>query len=212
MSSPLKFCDLGTYAVKIFPPGLVCGSCQFVCQSSLILPSFIVNILPCPSSILLVIFLCNLWLHCSPLDFPNQITHSIYLTFLDFSSALQYSHFHIQLHQVFLLKYFALSVIERTTSPTLLGFHFWNHMICFSLVQILATSKWHSVNICSKKCLHSLHTVSESLFHKYIVSWEHNIKMDLKEIGWEWIHLAQDRDQCQAVLNTSFIKCREFLD
>jgi len=28
--------------------------------------------------------------------------------------------------------------------------------------------------------------------------WEDNIKMNLKEIGWEgayWIHLAQDRDQ-----------------
>jgi hypothetical protein len=28
--------------------------------------------------------------------------------------------------------------------------------------------------------------------------WEDNIRMDLREIGWEgmdWIHLAQDRDQ-----------------
>jgi hypothetical protein len=28
--------------------------------------------------------------------------------------------------------------------------------------------------------------------------WEGNIKMDLRDIGWEgvdWIHLAQDRDQ-----------------
>jgi hypothetical protein len=35
--------------------------------------------------------------------------------------------------------------------------------------------------------------------------WEHNIKMDLSEIGWEgadWMHLAQDRDQWQAVVNT----------
>jgi hypothetical protein len=33
---------------------------------------------------------------------------------------------------------------------------------------------------------------------------EDNIKMDLKEIGWEvvdWIHLAQDRIQCRAVVN-----------
>jgi hypothetical protein len=35
--------------------------------------------------------------------------------------------------------------------------------------------------------------------------WEDNIRMDLREIGWEgveWIHLAQDRDQWRAVLNT----------
>jgi hypothetical protein len=36
-------------------------------------------------------------------------------------------------------------------------------------------------------------------------SWEHNVRMDLREIGWEgleWMHLAQDRDQWQAVVNT----------
>jgi hypothetical protein len=35
--------------------------------------------------------------------------------------------------------------------------------------------------------------------------WEDNIKMDLREIGWEgvdWIHLAEDRDHCLAVVNT----------
>jgi hypothetical protein len=35
--------------------------------------------------------------------------------------------------------------------------------------------------------------------------WEIDIKMDLKEIGWEvvdWMHLAQNRDQCRAVVNT----------
>jgi hypothetical protein len=34
---------------------------------------------------------------------------------------------------------------------------------------------------------------------------EDNIRMDLMEIGWEgvdWIHLAQDRDQWRAVVNT----------
>jgi hypothetical protein len=34
--------------------------------------------------------------------------------------------------------------------------------------------------------------------------WEDNIRMDLREIGWEvvdWIHLAQDRDQWRAVVN-----------
>jgi hypothetical protein len=34
--------------------------------------------------------------------------------------------------------------------------------------------------------------------------WEDNIKMDLREIGWEgvdWIHLAQDRDQWLTLVN-----------
>jgi hypothetical protein len=35
--------------------------------------------------------------------------------------------------------------------------------------------------------------------------WEHGIKMDLREFGWgvgvEWIHLAQDRDCWQALVN-----------
>jgi hypothetical protein len=33
--------------------------------------------------------------------------------------------------------------------------------------------------------------------------WVDNIKMDLREIGWhggEWIDLAQDRDQCRALV------------
>jgi hypothetical protein len=36
--------------------------------------------------------------------------------------------------------------------------------------------------------------------------WEDNIRMDLKEIGWEgagWIHLAKDRDQWRALENTA---------
>jgi hypothetical protein len=35
--------------------------------------------------------------------------------------------------------------------------------------------------------------------------WVDNIKMDLREIGWEdmdWIELAQDRDQWRALVNT----------
>jgi hypothetical protein len=35
--------------------------------------------------------------------------------------------------------------------------------------------------------------------------WEDNIKMDFREIGWggmDWIHVAQDRDQWRAVMNT----------
>jgi hypothetical protein len=34
--------------------------------------------------------------------------------------------------------------------------------------------------------------------------WVHNIKMDLREIGWgaiDWIYLAEDRDQWRALVN-----------
>jgi hypothetical protein len=37
-------------------------------------------------------------------------------------------------------------------------------------------------------------------------TWEDNIKMDLREIGWgglDWIDLAQDRDQWRAVVNAA---------
>jgi hypothetical protein len=39
---------------------------------------------------------------------------------------------------------------------------------------------------------------------------EDNIRMDLREIGWEdmdWMHLAQDRDQWRALVHT-VIKCQ----
>jgi hypothetical protein len=35
--------------------------------------------------------------------------------------------------------------------------------------------------------------------------WVDNIKIDLRDIGWDgmdWIHLAQDRDQWRALVNT----------
>jgi hypothetical protein len=35
--------------------------------------------------------------------------------------------------------------------------------------------------------------------------WVDNIKMDLRNIGWDgmdWIDLTQDRDQCRALVNT----------
>jgi hypothetical protein len=34
--------------------------------------------------------------------------------------------------------------------------------------------------------------------------WEDNIRMDLREVGWEsvdWMHVVQDRDQWQALVN-----------
>jgi hypothetical protein len=56
----------------------------------------------------------------------------------------------------------------------------------------------------------------------YRCKWEDNIGMDLREIGWDgvdWMHLAWDRDQWQALLNSvmngnepsSSIKGGEFL-
>jgi len=38
-----------------------------------------------------------------------------------------------------------------------------------------------------------------------MLRWEDNIRMDLREIGWEvvdWMHLAHDRDQEWALVNT----------
>jgi hypothetical protein len=32
--------------------------------------------------------------------------------------------------------------------------------------------------------------------------WVDGIEMDLREIGWDWIYLAQDRDQWRALVNT----------
>jgi hypothetical protein len=31
--------------------------------------------------------------------------------------------------------------------------------------------------------------------------WVDNIKMDLREIGWDWINLAEGRDQWRALVN-----------
>jgi hypothetical protein len=50
-------------------------------------------------------------------------------------------------------------------------------------------------------------------------SWEVNIRMDLRGMGWEgvdWMHLVQDRDQWWTLVNTVNLqgstKGREFLD
>jgi hypothetical protein len=32
--------------------------------------------------------------------------------------------------------------------------------------------------------------------------WEDNIKMNLQDVGWDWIELAQDGDRWRAVVNT----------
>jgi hypothetical protein len=41
---------------------------------------------------------------------------------------------------------------------------------------------------------------------RYRHRWQGNIRIDLREIGWEvvdWIHLAEDRDQWRTVVNTA---------
>jgi hypothetical protein len=41
---------------------------------------------------------------------------------------------------------------------------------------------------------------------EYLGVVDYNIKMDLREVGWEgvnWMHLVQDRDQWRAVVNTA---------
>jgi hypothetical protein len=40
----------------------------------------------------------------------------------------------------------------------------------------------------------------------FLQPWVDNIKMDLREIGWDgmdWIHLVHDRDQWRALVNTA---------
>jgi hypothetical protein len=37
---------------------------------------------------------------------------------------------------------------------------------------------------------------------RYRRRWEDNIKMDLKVKGVDWLHMDQDRDQWQALVNT----------
>jgi hypothetical protein len=65
----------------------------------------------------------------------------------------------------------------------------------------------HVARMTDKKCIQNLCRKSRKKRslgrprHK----WEDGIIMDLRETGWEgvdWIHLAQDRDQCHASVNT----------
>jgi hypothetical protein len=44
-----------------------------------------------------------------------------------------------------------------------------------------------------------------SIYTHSAYRWMDNIKMDLREIGWDgvdWMHMAQDRDQWRALVNT----------
>jgi hypothetical protein len=47
-------------------------------------------------------------------------------------------------------------------------------------------------------------TRQNTIFGRPSCRWEDNIRMDLSEIGWEgveWMHLTQDRDQWQGLVN-----------
>jgi hypothetical protein len=47
-----------------------------------------------------------------------------------------------------------------------------------------------------------MHTKSRSGNLKGRDHSEGNIRMDLSEIGWDWIYLARDRDQWRALVST----------
>jgi hypothetical protein len=53
-------------------------------------------------------------------------------------------------------------------------------------------------------------TLCQGLHLGVYSNWEDNIKIDLTKTGWgdmDWIHLAQDRDQWQALVNTAVSFC-----
>jgi hypothetical protein len=48
-------------------------------------------------------------------------------------------------------------------------------------------------------------TASKIVVVRTVMLWADNIKIDLREIEWDgvdWIHMAQDRDQWRALVNT----------
>jgi len=77
-------------------------------------------------------------------------------------------HFHVQLHLVFLLEYFALSVIEHITSPhPILVFLYGTYNFILSSADLRNQQLMVRASICSRHFLHILHIVSELMFHKY---------------------------------------------
>jgi len=58
----------------------------------------------------------------------------------------------------------------------------------------------------SRTLLHEVSEVLEGtgLLQRPRHTWEGNIRMDIREIGWksvDWTHMAQDRDNQQALVN-----------
>jgi hypothetical protein len=130
-----------------------------LCSSSF----FITAILLLPSFIHVTDhFLCNPRLSCFPVDLPTKslIVYSTYfLTLFRCTSTFPLSHsiapsFYSRLSWTFCHSAYNFSKHQ-------LGFTIWNLMILFSIVQTFATSKLCSDAVCSRQCLHILHTVSE---------------------------------------------------
>jgi len=102
----------------IFLPGFVCGSFQFVPQSSVVLPSSLLSFFHFLRSSTLLIISCVIH------DFPASLSTfqpnlSQYMAHISWycSAALTHFHFHIRLHRVFLLDYLTPSVMQHITSP-----------------------------------------------------------------------------------------------
>jgi hypothetical protein len=57
---------------------------------------------------------------------------------------------------------------------------------------------WHAARMEKVRNIHNILAGTEKPLGKPRRQWEDNIRMDLRQIGWEivgWMHLAQDRDQ-----------------
>ena len=124
------------------PYWFVCGSFQLVSHSSVVFPSFFVDIHPLPNFIRCIDhFLCNRWLPCFLVDFPNQVTNCICHTFNIVSL-----HFHISTFIFDALKFSSRASCPSSRracnfSRSHLGFPLWNVMIFFNTMQIFANSK-----------------------------------------------------------------------
>jgi hypothetical protein len=62
----------------------------------------------------------------------------------------------------------------------------------------------NSLTIILRNFAHSNKTEWKRPLGRHRCRWQSNIRMDLREIGWQrvdWIHLAQDRDQWQGLVN-----------
>jgi hypothetical protein len=163
----------------IFLTGLICGSFQFapVFYSSSFFIRHFFHFLR--SSTLLITFCVIHDFSCFLVDLPTKsltVYSTHFLTMFRFTSTFPFSHSIAPSFSSRLSCTFCHSACNF--SKYHLGFTFWNIMILFSIVQTFATSKLCSESVCSRQWLHILHTVSESMFHKYTVH-----KMSLS-ISW----------------------------
>ena len=152
--------------------GLLCASFHFVSLSYVFLHSlFFIYIHPLPSFIHVIDhFLCNPWLSWFPVYSLNQITlsiwHSLFILFLCTSS--------------FPLSHPVAPGFSSRVSCTffLSAYNFCRSHLClpffelYDFLQTRADLRNHrvvvKVSISSKHCRHTLHTLSESMLHKYV--------------------------------------------